>query len=77
MLGAIAGDIIGSYWELRYIKRYDIPLLMRNSHFTDDTVMTLAVAKWLMESPDHSNNDLIYELKNFGKNPCRTNYLCN
>ena len=67
MLGAVAGDIIGSYWEFRYIKRYDFPLFMRDSHFTDDTVMTLAVAKWLMESPDHSSNDLIYELKNFGK----------
>ena len=66
MLGAIPGDIIGSYWEFRYIKRYDIPLFMRDSHFDDDTVMTLAVAKWLMDSDNHSSEDLMNEIMSLG-----------
>ena len=67
MLGAVAGDIIGSYWQFRYLKRYDFPLFMRDSHFTDDTVMTLAVAKWLIDYPDHKLNDLINEMQILGR----------
>lgn len=46
MLGAIAGDIIGSVFERRrdQIKTTDFPLFCQRSHFTDDTVLTVAVA---------------------------------
>ena len=45
MYGAILGDIIGSPYEFdRGNKRKDFPLFSRNSEFTDDSVMTLAVA---------------------------------
>lgn len=50
MLGAIAGDIIGSTYEFTEQKRYDFELLPQDSRFTDDTVMTLAVAWWLVDS---------------------------
>ena len=40
MLGAIAGDIIGSAYEGRPIKTTDFPLFTRHSIFTDDTVLS-------------------------------------
>ncbi|MGI6075489.1 MAG: ADP-ribosylglycohydrolase family protein [Pyramidobacter sp.] len=50
MLGAIAGDVIGSPYERRGIKTKDFPLFSAGARFTDDTVMTLAVAEALMEA---------------------------
>jgi ADP-ribosylglycohydrolase len=44
MLGAIAGDIIGSVYEHQRIKTKDFPLFRAESSFTDDTVLTVAVA---------------------------------
>jgi ADP-ribosylglycohydrolase len=49
MLGAIAGDMIGVPWECSGEKRYDFPLFSEYSRFSDDTVMTLAVAHALLE----------------------------
>jgi ADP-ribosylglycohydrolase len=43
MIGAIAGDIIGSVHEFSNIKTEDFPLFHPQSTFTDDTVMTIAV----------------------------------
>ena len=48
MLGAIAGDIIGSVYERHNIKRTDFPLFDPRCHFTDDTVLTVAVADAIM-----------------------------
>lgn len=48
MIAAIAGDIIGSVHERANIKRTDFTLFKDNSSFTDDTVMTLAVADCLL-----------------------------
>ncbi|MFP4193512.1 MAG: ADP-ribosylglycohydrolase family protein [Desulfosalsimonas sp.] len=44
MLGAIAGDITGSVYEARPVKTKDFPLFSRGCTFTDDTVLTVAVA---------------------------------
>src|SRR5579859_5757118 len=44
MLGAIAGDVIGSVHEFDAPKSTDFPLLTPNSRFTDDTVLTIATA---------------------------------
>lgn len=44
MLGAIAGDIIGSAYEWHNVKRLDFSLFSGESFFTDDTVLTVAVA---------------------------------
>jgi ADP-ribosylglycohydrolase len=49
MWGAIIGDIVGSPYEWNNINRTDFPLFSRSSHFTDDTVMTVAVAEGLMD----------------------------
>ena len=45
MYGAILGDIIGSPYEFDMgDKTKDFPLFSEESYFTDDTVMTIAVA---------------------------------
>lgn len=44
MIGAVAGDIIGSVYERRQIKTKDFPLFHPDCHFTDDTVLTVAIA---------------------------------
>ena len=44
MLGAIAGDVIGSVHERAGTKTKDFPLFVDHSQFTDDTVLTVAVA---------------------------------
>ena len=44
MIGAIAGDIIGSVYERHPIKTRDFPLSHPRCRFTDDTVLTVAVA---------------------------------
>jgi len=44
MIGAIAGDIIGSVYETHSIKTEEFPLFSPGCRFTDDTVMTVATA---------------------------------
>ena len=50
MWGAIIGDIVGSIYEFHNIKTKDFELFSPDCFFTDDTVMTVAVAKALLES---------------------------
>ena len=55
MLGAIAGDIIGSIYEHANIKTKDFPLFGDGCRFTDDTVCTVAVAACLMNGGDFAD----------------------
>ena len=56
MLGAIIGDIVGSRFEFNNIKTKDFELLNHNCFFTDDTVMSLAIAKAILEcNGDYTN----------------------
>jgi ADP-ribosylglycohydrolase len=48
MIGAVAGDIIGSIYERNPIKTEDFPLFHTTSRFTDDSVMSLAVAQAIL-----------------------------
>ena len=66
MLGAIAGDIIGSTYEFYNTKSTDFKLFEEGSIFTDDSVMTLAVAKWLIEDEAHTIHYLIYCMQELG-----------
>ncbi|GAB4362732.1 MAG: ADP-ribosylglycohydrolase family protein [Methylohalobius crimeensis] len=53
MIGAIAGDIIGSVYEGHPCKTKDFtPLFSPEAHFTDDTVLTVAVADTLLNGRD-------------------------
>ena len=45
LIGALLGDIIGSTRELHNIKSMDFDLFPAGSHFTDDSVMSIAVAE--------------------------------
>ena len=58
MYGAILGDIIGSPYEFdRGDKTKDFPLFCNRSWFTDDTVMTVAVAEALLDSMGRSDDE--------------------
>lgn len=52
MLGAIAGDIVGSVHEWERTKKKDFPLFVPQSTFTDDSVLTVAVAEWILTHQD-------------------------
>ena len=55
MLGAIAGDIIGSVHEFRCGKTMEFPLFTPDSRFTDDTVLTVATADCLMTGAGYTD----------------------
>ena len=55
MLGAIAGDIIGSRFERSPVKTTDFDLFHPDCRFTDDSVLTLAVADHILFGSDLSN----------------------
>ena len=57
MLGAIYGDIAGSVYEFDIVKTKDFELMGRDCFFTDDTVMTAAVAHALMCVEDKNDED--------------------
>lgn len=61
LLGAIAGDIIGSVYEFRPFKETTFPLFSDSSEYTDDTVMTVANAEWLL-----SGDSLFGIMQDFG-----------
>lgn len=67
MLGALAGDIIGSPYEFGGMKITDFKLFKEDSRFTDDSVMTLAVAKWLVEDKEHTIEKLICCMQDLGR----------
>lgn len=62
LLGAIAGDVIGSVYEANPTKELDFKLFRSHSIFTDDTVLTLAVADWLL-----SKGELTDTLQRYGQ----------
>lgn len=67
ILGAIVGDIVGSTRKWHNVKTEGFELLPMGSHFTDDTVMTLAVAEWLMIDPTHSKRGLVDCMQRLGR----------
>ncbi|KPK56145.1 MAG: hypothetical protein AMS22_02140 [Thiotrichales bacterium SG8_50] len=54
MLGAIAGDIIGSVYEAAPIKTTQFPLFGSRSRFTDDTVLSVAIAQAILSGEDYA-----------------------
>ena len=67
MLGAIVGDIVDSVYEFNNTKDYNFHMVTPRSRFTDDTVMTLAVAEWLTEDKTHSESYLIKCMQELGR----------
>jgi ADP-ribosylglycohydrolase len=62
MLGAIAGDVIGSVFEGSGSKTTDFPLLSPDNAFTDDTVLTVAIASAILDQTDYADS-----LRKFGR----------
>lgn len=58
LIGAICGDIVGSWYEFCSTKRIDFELFTDQSRFTDDTVCSIAIADALM-----NGNDFVSKLK--------------
>ena len=74
MIGAILGDIIGSPYEFDFnnIKTKDFPLFSERSSFTDDTVMTIAIAEALFDCDldkeyEYNADKIIKSLKKWGE----------
>ena len=79
MLGAVAGDIIGSPYEWNNTQDRYFELcrgtrgwfrgreVTFHPKFTDDTVMTLAVARWLMNDPERKASNLIRIMQSMGR----------
>ena len=65
MIGAIIGDIVGSVYEWNNIKTKEFPFFQDRCFFTDDTVMTIAVAEGLMNGG--TEDDFIDAMKKYGR----------
>lgn len=59
IIGAIAGDVIGSAYEFNPTRDHDFELFTPQSTFTDDTVLTMANAEWLLEDEHHTHEKLV------------------
>ena len=69
MLGAMIGDTLGSTFEFYPMKTKKFELLEKNSHFTDDTVMTVAVADSIMNEVPY-----VESLQKWGRKYPRAGY---
>ena len=59
MYGAILGDMIGAPYEFdRGNKTKEFPLFARGTQFTDDSVMTIAIAEALMDAEGKSSEEI-------------------
>ena len=81
MLGAILGDMIGAPYEFdRGRKTKDFPLFIDESQFTDDSVMTIAVAEALLATMGKSDDDikaaLVDSMQKWGKKYPNAGYGC-
>lgn len=63
-IGALIGDTVGSVYEFDNIKTTAFPLFSRRSNYTDDSILTMAVASWLV-STDRSQSALEEKLVDF------------
>ena len=70
ILGAIAGDTIGSIYEFNPTKDYNFPLLDPRMEPTDDSIMTVAVADWLLGAKDEglTADSLVRSMQHLGRN---------
>ena len=72
LIGGICGEVLGSKYELEKDKqkvkklatKKDIKVL-KSMTYTDDTILSLAIAKWLMDDPSHAKDSLIDLFKHF------------
>ena len=63
MLGAIVGDIVGSIYEFNNHRSKEFPLFGQGCGYTDDTVLTVAVADCLMSNGNYAETIKSYARK--------------
>ena len=67
LMGAILGDIAGSIYEFDPHKSTDINLQDKRMDYTDDTIMTIAVADWILNDKRHTMNGLVERMQQWGR----------
>lgn len=66
LLGAIAGDTIGSIYEFNPTKDYHFELFDEGMEYTDDTIMTIAIADWLLNASVKGHGTLCEVMRKWG-----------
>jgi ADP-ribosylglycohydrolase len=62
MIGAVIGDVIGSVYEFDNVKTKEFELFQKDSIYTDDSVLTFAIAKSILDEESYIDN-----VKDFGR----------
>ena len=80
IIGAIVGDLVGQAYEFHSTKDYNFELLINDSHVTDDSTCTIAIADWLLHT-NRTHKELVEKLKywcnkyNYGFAPSFRNWV--
>lgn len=64
MIGSIIGDVVGSVYEFSNIKTKDFLFFEKEMEYTDDSILTLATADWLMQGGDSARYYAAYAQAN-------------
>ena len=67
LMSAVIGDIAGSIYEFNPHKSTDIDLQNDRMDYTDDTIMTIAVADWIINDKKHSKKGLVTRMQEWGR----------
>ena len=67
LIGAVIGDIVGSIYEFNPHKSKDINLQESSMEYTDDTIMTIAVADWILNDKKHTKKGLVARMQKWGR----------
>ena len=67
LMGAILGDIAGSIFEFDPHKSTDINIQDKRMDYTDDTIMTIAVADWILNDKLHTEKGLVERMQQWGR----------
>ena len=67
LISAILGDIAGSIYEFDPHKSANINLQDRHMDYTDDTIMTIAVADWVLNDKFHTKVELVRKMHEWGR----------
>lgn len=67
LMGAILGDIAGSIYEFAPHKSTDICLQDKRMDYTDETIMTIAVADWILNDEKHTKKGLVTRMQQWGR----------
>ena len=67
LIGAVLGDMAGSIYEFNPHKSTDVDLKDKSMDYTDDTIMTIAVADWILNDKLHTKKGLVACMQKWGR----------